>query len=296
MRKTAEKVAIVAQICITLVFVVTTLLYISNLIPQNNNLLADNGILATLVIILAAVYAGLSVYIIYVNFSQRENLRQILLFCDSESATHANTKVIRHVVRSCARQVKGIRIRKTKLRLDEKRGLVLTVKIDVSGERLSQSVDKLRCLVADSFKNTLGITFNTINFEIRKLKASYKPNVKRAEELAKTLTEQRELSADIYESPFKDNCESCKDDNNAGVDDDIKRDVAELRKQLSDVGAEAHNDNGTSNGNNNDDSDEPEQNNGDALPDTADENDDNNAGAPATRQNDDSGNAPHNRL
>ena len=37
MRKSAEKIAIIAQICITLVFVVTTLLYISNIIPQNDN-------------------------------------------------------------------------------------------------------------------------------------------------------------------------------------------------------------------------------------------------------------------
>ena len=139
----------------------------------------------------------------------------MLLFCDSESATHANVKVVRNIVRSCAKKVSGIRVRKVKMRMDEKQGFVITLKVDVSGTELSNSIDKLRCLVADSFKNTLNLTFNSINFEIRRLKSHYTPNVERAEKLAKTLTEQRELSADIYEQPFQDNCEECnksKDD------------------------------------------------------------------------------------
>lgn len=217
MRKITEKVAIVAQICITLVFVITTLLYIANVIPERQAL-ANNGMMATLIAILAVVYALLSAYMLYVNFSEREALRQVLLFCDSESSTRANVKVVRNIVRSCAKKVNGVRVRKAKMRLDEKQGFVITLSVDVSGSELSTSIDKLRCLIADSFKNTLNLTFNSINFEIRKLKSHYTPNVERAEKLAKTLTEQRELSADIYEQPFQDNCENCKSDE-AGEND-----------------------------------------------------------------------------
>ena len=206
MRKITEKVAIVAQICITLVFVITTLLYISNVIPEREAL-ANNGMMATLIIILAAVYLLLSIYLLYVNFSESEALRQVLLFCDSESSTRANVKVVRNIVRSCAKKVSGIRVKRVKMRLDEKHGFVITLKVDVSANEFSVAIDKLRCLIADSFKNTLNLTFNTINFEVRRLKSHYTPNVERAEQLAKTLTEQRELSADIYEQPFQDNCE-----------------------------------------------------------------------------------------
>ena len=212
MRKITEKVAIVAQICITLVFVITTLLYIANIIPERQAF-ANNGMIATLIVVLSILYLLLSVYLLYVNFSEREALRQVLLFCDSESATHANVKVVRNIVRSCARKVDGIRVKRVKMRLDEKQGFVITLRVNASGDNLSFSIDKLRCLIADSFKNTLNLTFNSINFEVRRLKSRYTPDVTRAEKLAKTLTEQRELSSDIYEQPFQDACEECgKDD------------------------------------------------------------------------------------
>ena len=208
MRKITEKIAIVAQICITLIFVVTTLLYITGVIPYNEGLI-DNGVFVTLLIILAITYGLLSAYIVYVNFSEYEALRQILLFCDSESSTRANVKVVRNIVRSCDKKVAHIRVRKVKMRLDEKQGFVITLKVDVSGDEMSVAIDKLRCLIADSFKNTLNLTFNSINFEIRRLKSRYTPNVERAEKLAKTLSEQRELSSSVYEQPFQDNCAEC---------------------------------------------------------------------------------------
>ena len=238
MRKITEKIAIIAQVCITLIFVITTILYITGVIPYNDGLV-DNGVFVTLLVILAIVYGLLSAYIIYVNFSESEYLRQILLFCDSESATHANVKVIRNIVRSCAKKVNGIRVRKTKMRLDEKQGFGITVKIDVNTHNVSQSIDKLRCLIADAFKNTLGLTFNSINFVIRRLKSSYKPDVEKAEKLAKTLTQQRELSADIYEQPFQDNCEACRkaDDTveSNSEEEDLKA-VESIREQLHENG------------------------------------------------------------
>ena len=231
MRKITEKIAIVAQICITLIFVVTTLLYITGVIPYNEGII-DNGVFVTLLIILAITYGLLSAYLIWINFSQYEALRQVLLFCDSESATHANVKVVRNIVRSCAKKVSGIRVRKVKMRLDEKQGFVITLKVDVSANEISIAIDKLRCLIADSFKNTLNLTFNSINFEIRRIKSHYTPNVERAEKLAKTLTEQRELSADIYEQPFQDNCEKCKEtDDDSTHNGDESSDDAETQEE-----------------------------------------------------------------
>ena len=220
MRKITEKIAIIAQVCITFIYVLTTILYITGVIPYNDGL-RNNGVFVTLLIILAIVYGLLSAYIIYVNFSESEYLRQILLYCDSESATHANVKVIRNIVRSCAKKVDGIRVRGAKMRMDEKQGFGITIKIDANTSQVSQSIDKLRCLIADAFKNTLGLTFNSINFVIRRLKSSYTPDEQKAEEMAKTLGEQRELSADIYEDPTEphltceENEEDSQDDENS---------------------------------------------------------------------------------
>ncbi len=235
MQKIAEKVAIVAQICITFVFVVTTLLYLFNVIPENAAL-ANNGVLGTLVAVLAVVYLLLSGYIVYINFSDAESLRQVLLHCDSESATHANAKVIKNIVKSCCKRVDGVRVRRVKMRTDEKHGLIVTLKVDISTHNMSQSIDVLRCLLADAFKNTLGLTFNSINFVVRKLKNRYKPDINKAERLAKTLTQQREISADIYDQPFTDNCEECAkaDDQASNAEQEDLDAVQDIRQQLHD--------------------------------------------------------------
>ncbi len=243
MKKIAEKVAIVAQISIALIFAITTLLYMFNVIPENVAF-SNNGVLGVLIWVLAIIFLVLSGFIVYVNFSEKETLRQILLHCDSESATHANSKVIRNIVRSCAKKVEGIRVKKVQLRLDEKNGLVVTLKVNVATHNVSESIDILRCLVADAFKNTLGLTFNSINFVIRKLKSRYRPDVDKAEKLAKTLTQQRELSADIYEQPFTDNCEECAkadEDAESNAEKEDVEAVKEIREQLHDNGQSSNN-------------------------------------------------------
>lgn len=206
MRKITEKVAVVAQISIALVFAVTAMLYLFNALP--NAAAAENGMFGTLIAILAVVFAALSAYIVYFNFSENEALKQVLLHCDSESATHADAKVVKKLVKSCAKKADGIRVKKIKLRLNEQNGLIADLKVDVS-RGVTDSVDVLRCLLTDAFENALGLTLASVNFEIRRLKSGYKPNVEKAEKLAKTLTRQRELSADAYEQPFENSCDNC---------------------------------------------------------------------------------------
>ena len=57
-------------------------------------------------------------------------------------------------------------------------------------------------MLADSFKNTLGLTFNSINFEVVKLNTRYVANVKKAEEQAEKLGEQRDVATEIYNEPL----------------------------------------------------------------------------------------------
>ena len=206
MRKLAEKVVIVAQICITLVFAIITLLNMTAVFPENE-IAVNNGVLTSLIIVLFLLYLGLSVYLIYVNFSERENVKQVLLFCDSESATRTTAKVVKNIVNSCAKQTTGITVRKTKIRSDEKKGLAITLRVNVNADNVAETIDTFRCLLADSFKNTLGLSFNTINFEINKLQTRYVPNVPTAEEKAEKLGDQREVTAEIYDNPLDNEIE-----------------------------------------------------------------------------------------
>ncbi len=206
MRKLAEKVVIVAQICITLVFAIITLLNMTAVFPENE-IAVNNGVLTSLIIVLFLLYLGLSVYLIYVNFSERENVKQVLLFCDSESATRTTAKVVKNIVNSCAKQTTGITVRKTKIRSDEKKGFAITLRVNVNADNVAETIDTFRCLLADSFKNTLGLSFNTINFEINKLQTRYVPNVPTAEEKAEKLGDQREVTTEIYDNPLDNEIE-----------------------------------------------------------------------------------------
>ena len=206
MRKLAEKVVIVAQICITLVFAIITLLNMTAVFPENE-IAVNNGVLTSLIIVLFLLYLGLSVYLIYVNFSERENVKQVLLFCDSESATRTTAKVLKNFVTSCAKKTTGITVRKTKIRSDEKKGFAITLRVNVNADNVAETIDTFRCLLADSFKNTLGLSFNTINFEINKLQTRYVPNVPTAEEKAEKLGDQREVTAEIYDNPLDNEIE-----------------------------------------------------------------------------------------
>lgn len=214
MKKIAEKVAIVALICITLVFVLTAVLYITgtinnynttNLYDEHGELIqmSDNSIILTLMIVLAVVYACLAVYVLYMNFSDRESLRSILLFCDSDSATRTTIKVIDNIVKGCSRQVEGIKVRKIRIRTDEKSGLFATVSVKVNAEEVAENVNTLRCLLVDSFKATLNLTFNTINFQIDKLNGKYVPDVAHAEKLADDLQERQETIIENYHEPVE---------------------------------------------------------------------------------------------
>ncbi|MCM1289907.1 MAG: hypothetical protein NC132_03640 [Corallococcus sp.] len=200
MKKIAEKVAIVAQICITLVFVLTTVLYMANAIPQQENW-NQNGVLNVLMIILAVAYLAISAYILYVNFSENANLKRILLFCDSDSATHATVKVINNIVKGCAKQVDGIKVKKIKIRSDEKAGFIATLSIEVTADSVAENVNRLRTLVSKSFYETLGLKFNTVNFNIEKLHGHYEPSKKVVEETTAELLEQQEESAENYHEP-----------------------------------------------------------------------------------------------
>ncbi len=180
MKKIAEKVVLVAQICITLVFVLTTILYVAGVLSCANAVgtVADNSVTIILLIVLAVVYLGLSAYMIYVNFSERENLKKILLFSDCDSSTRTNIKVLKNVVKGCSNQVEGISVRKLRVRTDEKGGLIAIFNVRVAADDIAQSIDKLRTLLIDSFESTFGLTFNSVNFEIDKLKGRYKPENK----------------------------------------------------------------------------------------------------------------------
>ncbi len=198
MRKIGEKVALVAQICVAIIFVIVAMLYVAEIIPQN--VLQDNTILFVMMAVLAIIFAGTSVYLVYMSFSEAQNIKRILLHADSKSATTTNVKVVNKIALSCADRIDGVHIKKIKIRADEKRGFEATFVVGVSASSVTPVIEQLRCLIEDSFKDTLGLTFNTITFEVAKIKQA-KADIKKAQKRAKALTDGTEQVQDLYQNP-----------------------------------------------------------------------------------------------
>ncbi len=174
MRKLAEKVAIVALICITFVFALLAVLYASGAIPQNEN--ADNIVAIVLLSTLAVVYVGLSVYLLIVNFSEVLNIKRIVLFYDAQSTTRASHSVINNIVRGCAKEFPQLKIKRTTFRVDDKMGLVANIAVEpMVAEDIANYIPKLKTLLAASFWESLGLKFNAINFDVVKLSKKFTP-------------------------------------------------------------------------------------------------------------------------
>ena len=174
MRKLAEKIVLIALICVSLIFVITAVLYMSNLIPQSQNW-TDNGVVNVVMLVLAVAFVGMSAYLIYVNFSQNANIKRILLYSDCCSQTSANSNVVQNIVKGCAKRIDGLKVKKIKVHQNEKHGFVLTVNVVTDADNAQQKVDDMRLLLDESFKTTLGLTFASIDFVITKLSSKYRP-------------------------------------------------------------------------------------------------------------------------
>ena len=173
MKRIVEKVVLVALICITFVFALTTILYVTNVIPQDE--VKNNSVAVILLSVLAVIYVGLATYLVYVSFSERINVKRILLFYDAKSATRASSRVVDNIVKGCAKQVDKLKVRKTTLRVDDKQGLIATVHVEVAAECVTTAIPDFRKLLIRNFDETLGLKFNAINFEIDKLVSKFVP-------------------------------------------------------------------------------------------------------------------------
>lgn len=199
MRKIAEKVALVAQICVAVVFVIVAMLYAFGVTVQME--LPSNAVAVVVMIVLAVVFAGTSIYLLYVSFSESQNVKRMLLYADSKCATTTTLKVVNKIARNCADKIDGVRIKKTKIRADEKKGYVATFTVQISATSVTPYLEQLRCLIEDSFKDALGLTFNTITFEVAKLASQPTTNVAQAKKRAQAITESADQVQDAYENP-----------------------------------------------------------------------------------------------
>lgn len=203
MNKTAPKIALVAQTCIAFVFVLTHFLYAVNVVSPT--VAGGNVTVNVLVAVLALLYALLSAYLLWTVFGKGDGAGKVLLHCDDESSTLADVKVIRKVIRGCQAKVKGLKVTRICLTETDKHGYCLKLYVKVPPLHAISAVDEMRCLLRQSFLQTLQVEFRSVDFVVDKFGGKFTPNTDSSLDDKQALQANREQARQCFNSPLEDN-------------------------------------------------------------------------------------------
>ena len=132
MKKIAEKVALVALVCVTLVFVLTT--------PAVRHGRYSGGKQQR------GYYSDERAYCRVCRFVRISFVRKLFRKGKPQrnsavqrhgQRTHTSVKVVKNIVEGCARQVEGIEVRHVRIRADEKGGFVAIVSVKATAENVT---------------------------------------------------------------------------------------------------------------------------------------------------------------
>ncbi len=213
MRQTLEKIALVAQISVGVIFVLFVIFIPFGVLDME---IFDNSLVRIFLAILSVLFVALSIYLLVSFFSGNGALRKLLLFSDSESKTMTTAKVIKSLVVREGKKVEGIYVKKIKILQDDKYGFKLRVTVGITGNDVEESVDTLRCMIADSFYNGLGVRFNSIDFVVKHLRPKYMADLEESKKQARILKEKRDCSKQYIHEPLDEVYDSGDDESDAG--------------------------------------------------------------------------------
>lgn len=199
MRQNLEKIAVIAQVLIGIIFVLFVMLIPFGVLEAG---IFDNSLVRILLGILSALYLVTSAFLLISAFTGTGALRRLLLFSDSESKTMTTARVIKKLVVSEGKKIKGVFVKKVGILQDDKYGFKLKVTVAITGSDVEESVDTFRCMLADSFYYGLGVRFNSIDFVIKNLRPKYMADLDTSQKQAKLLKEKRDCSKQYIHEPL----------------------------------------------------------------------------------------------
>lgn len=187
MKKTVDKIALVAVIILGFIAIVLAIIF---------PMLATGWVLGTndiLFMTIAVLYVGVSIYLLWSVFSSDGNVRTLTLFSDKESTTKTSLRVIKSLVVSDSKRVKGAAVKRVRVSQRDN-GIKLSITLTVVGAEVEETVDTMRCLVADTFIKVLGVRFDYIDFKIEKVRPNYVADEATARKRAQILKNERKCS------------------------------------------------------------------------------------------------------
>lgn len=187
MRRITEKVSAIVLITTAFIFVIFTLLLTFRAFEAT---LLNNHIVVSMIVAISVIFAASAMVLCANLFSDRDVIRNLLLFSDHSSSTRTSMKVVRRIIRSNSSLVLGVRIHKSAV-MQEENGFRLRIALGVRSDDVQLTVDKLRVTLEDAFINILGVRFNSIDFKVAKLITNYKLDSQTIKEKASALKDEQ---------------------------------------------------------------------------------------------------------
>lgn len=184
MKNLVVKVAQIAQVVLSAIFVIMLVCTILGLIPVNVNVdgkVICDSYLKILLLLLSIVYVALSVFLVLNAINNANKLKYVKLAGNQQTISFVNTHIIKKICKKNAKLVKNVKVSKISVYSNELNNLSLNVFMSANTDDVGYATERFRLVLVDSFYNILGIRFSAINFRVKKLKSSYTPNIEEIE-------------------------------------------------------------------------------------------------------------------
>lgn len=224
MKKPADKIALVAVIILGFIAIILAIIF---------PMLATGWVLGTndvLFITIAVLYTGVSIYLLWSVFSSAGNVKTLTLFADKESTTKTSLRVIKSLVIADARRIRGAAVKRVRVSQRDN-GIRLSITLTVVGAEVEETVDTMRCLVADTFIKVLGVRFDYIDFKIEKVRPNYIANEATARKRAQILKNERKCSDKYHDEAMDPIFEQAEKERDLAEEQNAERVTMEKRAQ-----------------------------------------------------------------
>lgn len=205
----------ISMAVMALIFVVFTLVLILN---TDVAVEANNGVVHSLFGIFALIFIALVTVNVWSAFSEREKIKQILLFKTKDSILNASVGVIRKLAKKAVAGIEHAKIKHIHLFVDSNNEVIMkaAIKIKADDEQEIKAgivMDKVNKALTDEYKQALGFEFKTLELKLVSFKENKQTRPEPIQEKPTTKTKPEKPKQDT--SPVTEDVISVEIENEA---------------------------------------------------------------------------------
>jgi len=195
MKKLFERMTSITLGVMALIFIIFTLAMIFNTRVAEE---ANNGVVQALFGIFAFMFVALSAVNIWSAFSERDKIKQILLFKTKDSVNNASVSVIRKMAKKVVAGIECVKLRHINLFIDNNNEAIMKAAVKISatdkeGElQVAEILDKVYTALKNEYSSILGFEFKTIELKLTSIKEAKKPKPEETKVEQKTIPAKEE--------------------------------------------------------------------------------------------------------